>query len=231
MRRPSPRRSPLLEGRFKEVKADLTAEMERAAEELRFERAAELRDRIQAIELLGMRQKVVAGSLADTDVTGFFRGQPRAASWSCTTWRGELAAKDMDLLETPMEEDEEEVLSSLVREYYVGRSRLPRQILLPCELPDQVPLTRMLSEQVGRRVELVTPQGGKDGSDPAGQPERGRRGGPGHHPGGTSEQAAGGAGQDAGHGGPPGGWSPTTSPTLEPVTSWPPWWSMWTEGP
>ena len=43
----------LLEGRFKEVKADLTAEMERAAEELRFERAAELRDRIQAIELLG----------------------------------------------------------------------------------------------------------------------------------------------------------------------------------
>ena len=54
--------------------ADLTAEMERAAEELRFERAAELRDRIQAIELLGKRQKVVAGSLADTDVVGFSPG-------------------------------------------------------------------------------------------------------------------------------------------------------------
>ena len=107
-----------------------------------------------------MRQKVVAGSLADTDVTGFFRGTAKSCFVVLHYMEGELAAKDMDLLETPMEEDEEEVLSSLVREYYVGRSRLPRQILLPCELPDQVPLTRMLSEQVGRRVELVTPQRG-----------------------------------------------------------------------
>ena len=50
------------------------AEMEQAAEELRFEKAAEPRDRFKAIELLGKRQKVVAGSLADTDVVGFPRG-------------------------------------------------------------------------------------------------------------------------------------------------------------
>ena len=150
----------LLEGRFKEVKADLTAEMERAAEELRFEQAAQLRDRLRAIELLGARQKVVAGSLADTDVTGFFRGTAKSCFVVLHYVDGDLAAKDMELLETPVEEDEEEILSSLVREYYVGRSRLPRQILLPCELPDQVPLTRMLSEQVGRRGELVTPQRG-----------------------------------------------------------------------
>lgn len=117
---------------------------------------------------------------------------------------GELAAKDMDLLETPMEEDEEEVLSSLVREYYVGRSRLPRQILLPCELPDQVPLTRMLSEQVGRRVELVTPQrGAKMDLIRLANQNAAEEVGPGHHPGGTPEQAAGGSGQDAGHGGAP----------------------------
>ena len=150
----------LLEGRFQEVKADLTAEMEQAAEELRFERAAELRDRLRAIELLGARQKVVAGSLADTDVTGFFRGTAKSCFVVLHYVEGDLAAKDFDLIETPMEEEEETVLSSLVREYYVGRARLPKQILLPCELPDQVPLTRMLSEQVGRRVELVTPQRG-----------------------------------------------------------------------
>jgi len=146
----------LLEGRFKEVKADLTAEMERAAEELRFEQAAQLRDRL----LLGARQKVVAGSLADTDVTGFFRGTAKSCFVVLHYVDGDLAAKDMELLETPVEEDEEEILSSLVREYYGGRTRLPRQILLPCELADQVPLTRMLSEQVGSRVELVTPQRG-----------------------------------------------------------------------
>lgn len=150
----------LLEGRFKEVQADLTAEMERAAEELRFERAAELRDRLRAIELLGKRQKVIAGSLADTDVTGFFRGTAKSCFVVLHYVEGELAAKDFDLFETPVEEEEEAALSSLMREYYVGRSRLPKQILLPCELSDQVPLTRMLSEQVGYRVELVTPQRG-----------------------------------------------------------------------
>ena len=150
----------LLEGRFKEVQADLTAEMERAAEELRFERAAELRDRLKAIELLGARQKVVAGSLADTDVLGFFRGTAKSCFVVLHYLEGELAAKDFDLLDTPMEEDEGETLSALVRAYYAGRGRLPRQILLPCELPDRVPLTRLLSEQVGCRVELLTPQRG-----------------------------------------------------------------------
>ena len=150
----------LLEGRFQEVLNDLKRDMEQAAEELRFEQAAELRDRIRAIELLGKRQKVIAGSLADTDVTGFFRGTAKSCFVVLHYVEGELAAKDFDLLETPMEEDEGSVFSSLVREYYVGRTRLPKQILLPCELPDQVPLTRMLSEQVGCRVELVTPQRG-----------------------------------------------------------------------
>jgi len=150
----------LLEGRFREVQTDLTCEMERAAEELRFERAAEIRDRLRAIELLGKRQKVIAGSLADTDVTGFFRGTAKSCFVVLHYMEGELAAKDFDLFPSPVEEDEEGVLSSLMREYYVGRVRLPRQILLPCELSDQVPLTRMLSEQVGHRVELVSPQRG-----------------------------------------------------------------------
>ena len=150
----------LLEGRFQEVQSDLTAEMEQAAEELRFEHAAELRDRIRAIELLGKRQKVIAGSLADTDVTGFFRGTAKSCFVVLHYVEGELAAKDFDLFPSPVEEEDGAVLSSLMREYYVGRARLPKQILLPCELPDQVPLARMLSEQVGHRVELVTPQRG-----------------------------------------------------------------------
>ncbi len=150
----------LLEGRFKEVTADLTAEMALAAEEMRFERAAELRDRIRAIELLGKRQKVVAGSLADTDVVGYHRGAAKSCFVVLHYVEGDLAAKDWDLMETPMEEDEGEILSTLVRQYYVNRSRLPKQILLPRELEDEVALTRLLSEGCGHRVELVTPQRG-----------------------------------------------------------------------
>ena len=150
----------LLEGQFKEVKADLTAEMELAAEEMRFEKAAELRDRVKAIELLGKRQKVVAGSLADTDVVGYHRGEAKSCFVVLHYIEGDLAAKDMDLIETPMEGEEGEAVSYLLSQYYAGRSRLPKQILLPCELEDEVSLTRLLSEACGHRVTLVTPQRG-----------------------------------------------------------------------
>ena len=151
----------LLEGKFQEVGGELQAEMEQAAAELRFEKAAELRDRYRAIELLGKRQKVVAGSLADTDVVGFHRGEATRSCFVVLHYvEGELAAKDWDLIDTPMEEDTADILSALVRQYYGGRGRLPRQILLPCELEDEAPLTRMLSEQAGQRVNLITPQRG-----------------------------------------------------------------------
>ena len=150
----------LLEGKYEEVCADLRAEMERSAEELRFERAAELRDRIAAMELLGKRQKVVAGSLSDTDVVGFHRGEAKSCFVVLHFVEGDLAAKDMDLIETPVEEAREDTVSALVKQYYGGRGALPRQILLPCELEDEVPITRMLSEACGHRVQLMTPQRG-----------------------------------------------------------------------
>lgn len=150
----------LLEGQFKEVGEELSAEMALAAEELRFEKAAELRDRYRAIELLGKRQKVVAGSLADTDVVGFHRGDAKSCFVVLHYVDGELAAKDWDLIETPMEAEPGEAVSALVGQYYGGRGSLPRQILLPCEMDDEVPLARMLSEAAGRRVNLITPQRG-----------------------------------------------------------------------
>ena len=151
----------LLEGKFQEVGDELKAEMELAAEELRFEKAAELRDRYKAIELLGKRQKVVAGSLADTDVVGFHKGEATKSCFVVLHFvEGELAAKDWDLIDTPMEEETADILSALVRQYYGCRGNLPRQSLLPCELEDEVPLMRMLSEDAGRKVELVTPQRG-----------------------------------------------------------------------
>lgn len=62
----------LLEGKIRLVTAQLEREMEAAAEELRFEEAAALRDRIAAIKVLGKRQKVIAGVCADTDVWGLY---------------------------------------------------------------------------------------------------------------------------------------------------------------
>ena len=149
----------LLEGRLDEVVDELTAEMELAAEELRFEKAAQLRDRIRSIQLLSKRQKAVAGSLADTDVVGYHRGEAKSCFVVLHYMGGELAAKDWELLAVPME-DEQTTVSTLAAQYYGGRGQLPRQILLPCDIDEQVELARMLTEAVGRKVEVLTPQRG-----------------------------------------------------------------------
>ena len=149
----------LLEGKQTEVLRELNAQMEAEAEALRFEQAAALRDRIRSVELLSQRQRAV-GRLADTDVIGFFRGQAKSCFVVLHFSEGELAAKDMDLIETPMEGEEQEAVSALVSQYYTSRGQCPKTILLPCELSDEVPMTRMLSEQAGRRVELLTPKKG-----------------------------------------------------------------------
>ncbi len=149
----------LLNGDFAAVLRELREEMDRASEQLRFERAAELRDRCRAIELLSQKQKVLSGPLADTDVIGFYRGDARSCFVVLHFLEGQLAAKDWSLLDTPMEEDSE-VISSLVRQYFTPRGRLPKTILLPCPLEDQESLAALLSEQAGRRVELAVPKRG-----------------------------------------------------------------------
>ena len=149
----------LLEGRLDEVVDELSAEMELAAEELRFEKAAQLRDRIRSIQLLSTRQKAVAGSLADTDVVGYHRGEAKSCFVVLHYVGGELAAKDWELLGIPME-DEQTTVSTLAAQYYSGRGQLPRQSLLPCDIDEQVELARMLTEAVGRKVEVLTPQRG-----------------------------------------------------------------------
>ena len=150
----------LLEGRLGEVVDGLTAEMEQAAEALCFERAAQLRDRIRAIQLLSKRQKAVAGSLADTDVVGYHRGAAKSCFVVLHYLEGELAAKDWELLTVPMEEDERSTVTTLTAQYYSGRGSMPRQILLPCDIDDQVELARMLTQAAGRKVEVLTPQRG-----------------------------------------------------------------------
>ncbi len=150
----------ILEGKSGELIEQLRAQMEQAAEELRFERAAALRDRLRAIETLTNKQRVIATAFADTDAIGFCRGAK-----SCFTVlhfvKGDLAGKDVEMLEEPLEEDAE-AISDLVREYYTAhRGGWPKSILLPCELEDAAELEALLCEISGKRIYLETPRRGE----------------------------------------------------------------------
>lgn len=149
----------LLEGKFGEVEKDLTQQMTQAADNLEFEKAAALRDRLRAISLLGKRQKVVSGYLADTDVLGLYQGEVRTGVAVLHFREGELTSRDLELFQTG-DERPEEILSAFLVQYYGSRGILPRQILLPENLEDSPAIGRLLSHQAGRKVELVTPQRG-----------------------------------------------------------------------
>ncbi len=150
----------LLEGKYDQVLRELEEEMLRAAEDLRFERAAELRDRIRAIGLLSGHQKVAAALRTETDVLGFYMGTAKSCFSVLHYAGGNLISKDMELLETPMEATEEELLSAVLSQYYQLRGTSPRQILLPLELENTESFALWLSERAGRRVQLLTPKRG-----------------------------------------------------------------------
>ena len=150
----------ILEGKSAELVGALQRDMEQAAEELRFERAAELRDRIRAIEGLQHHQRVIATSFNDTDAVGFQRG-----ARSCFTVLhfadGNLAEKDVEMLDEPLEEDSEAV-AELIRQYYLSEGgSIPKNILLPCEIDGREELEQLIGSQTGRRVRIEVPKRGE----------------------------------------------------------------------
>ena len=152
----------LLEGRSKQLLRDMTAEMEAEAEALRFEQAAALRDRINAIGALSKKQTVIAGLCADTDIWGIYRGSGKGCYAVLHMENGDLTGREAELFDAPMEETEAEMLAALTAQYYLPRAILPHEILLPfategyCE-----DLTEALTKRAGRRVWVHIPQRGE----------------------------------------------------------------------
>lgn len=148
----------ILSGKTKELTEELTEKMLAASDELKFELAASYRDRIRAIEGLGNRQRVISAVYADTDAVGFYRGAKSCFSVLHFVG-GDLAAKDFELMEEPLEDDGEAV-SGLIRQYYAQRGAWPKYILLPVEAEDAAALSQLFTEQAGHKVSVETPKRG-----------------------------------------------------------------------
>lgn len=150
----------ILDGRSDELVNELKEKMEQAAEELRFEQAAELRDRLRAIEGLANKQRVISTAFADTDAIGFFRG-----SQSCFTVMhfvdGDLVGKDTEIMDEPLEEDEEAIAAFVLQYYTSHRGGWPKSILLPCEMENREAMEELFSECSGRRIYIETPKRGE----------------------------------------------------------------------
>lgn len=148
----------LLKGNYKQVAADIKSQMIAASDELRFELAASLRDRLKAVEALGQKQLVTAGTLADTDVIGFFQNESKACFTVLHFSNGNLLDKDFEVFGNT--DEPATAVSSLVTQYYLSRGYAPRHILIPFELEDIELLTQLLESKLERRTGLRVPQKG-----------------------------------------------------------------------
>lgn len=148
----------LLRGNYKQVADAIKKQMLDAADELKFELAAGLRDRLKAVEALGQKQLVTAGSLADTDVIGFAQTVSKACFTVLHFSNGNLLDKDYEII---LPEDEPEAaVSSLMKQYYLSRGYAPKRVLLPFNIEDSDVFEELLEKQYGRKPRLRVPQRG-----------------------------------------------------------------------
>lgn len=148
----------LLQGNYKAVADDIRRQMLSAAENLEFEMAASLRDRLTAVENLGQKQLVTAGTLADTDVVGYGETEAKGCFAVLHFSGGNLLDKDYEVFARP--EDKQEAVSSLMKQFYLSRGMAPRRVLLPFEIEDSELFADFLEQQYGRRPKLHVPQRG-----------------------------------------------------------------------
>ena len=147
----------IFSGHYRQLTAELQTEMEDAAEELNFEKAAALRDRIRAISVLGKQQQVIAGVCADTDVWGIYVGQVRSGCAVLHIEDGNLLGREVEVFPTAADE----ALPAVLQQYYLERGALPSEILLPEPVEDMETLAALLTGRAGHRVTLRVPQRGE----------------------------------------------------------------------
>ena len=148
-----------LEGRSTDVEKDLKRRMLAAAEEMKFELAARLRDQLSAVRQVTEKQNIVTGA-GDQDVLGLARLGNQSCVQVFFVRSGKMVGRDRFLLSGGETESDGDVLAAFVKQYYNEVAFVPREILTPAPLPEQELLSEWLSERKNGAVKLVTPQRG-----------------------------------------------------------------------
>lgn len=138
---------------------EYTAEMEEASEKLEFERAAKLRDRINAIKRLGEKQKVVSINVPEADVFALVNGTNKACFEVLRFEEGKMCDSEYFVINSV--DDEGKAMLELIESFYAMRERIPSRVCVGQEVEDGELLERLLTEKRGKKVEFFVPQKGE----------------------------------------------------------------------
>lgn len=134
---------------------ELTIEMEAAAENLEFEKAARLRDTIDAIRRLNEKQKVVMAPVENQDIIAFVEGEKYACFEVFVFRNARLCDREHFFVDAAS--DDNTLRSEFLMQYYSIRSDIPQKILLDKMPEDNESIERYLSEKVNKKVSLFVP--------------------------------------------------------------------------
>ena len=141
--------------------SELKAEMADAAAELDFERAARIKRRLQVIDGLDDKQRVVLSGSQDVDVFGFWREETIAGACVFVVREGRVSRTCEFVLDKGLDVGEEELVSGFVKRYYDETSDLPLEVDVPVELADAETLAGWLTARRGRNVSVHVPRRGQ----------------------------------------------------------------------
>jgi len=152
----------MLEGKTRELGADLERRMEQAADGQRYEIAAKYRDQLRTVRALSEQQKMTSDDEMDVDIFGYYREANQIALQLFTMRGGKIVGRrEFYWDDLPFEGfDPSEFLGQVLLQYYTSGNYVPAEIHVPVDWEDRELLEELLSEQRGRRVYILDPQRG-----------------------------------------------------------------------
>jgi excinuclease ABC subunit C len=152
-----------LSGHSEDIVARLQAAMDKASQEMRFEKAAALRDQLKAIQAIIERQKIVfASDYLDSDVLAMARSDGEACVQIFFIRGGKLIGREYFILEGTEDAADAEIMSQFVKQFYTEAATIPQQVMLPEELEEARIISQWLrSRRGGQKVEFFVPKEGQ----------------------------------------------------------------------
>jgi len=152
-----------LSGHSEPIVERVQADMLKASEEMRFEKAAALRDQLKAMQSIIERQKIVFGSdYADSDVIAMAREDGEACVQIFFIRGGKLIGREYFILEGTEDTTDSQVMEEFVKQFYTEAANIPEQVMLPQELEERKIIAQWLrSKRGGEKVELFVPNEGQ----------------------------------------------------------------------
>ncbi len=150
-----------LEGKHKELAAEIRAQIGLASEALLFERAGALRDLLTTVEEVEERQKMAAASGDDIDIFAYHAEPPLVALNLFHVRNGRIVDRREMFWEDQHQFDPQEFMDALLKQIYIGGRYIPGIIHVPVDVEDCELLEEYLGEKRGRKVEILTPRRGQ----------------------------------------------------------------------